>query len=251
MKIVVIDLDETLGYFIQLSMTFNSLNKYINNYQKNKCKITQSDFNDILDLYPEFIRPNIIQILNYLKDKKDKKICDKIIIYTNNRGQSLWISEILSYFEKKINYKLFDQVIRPFKINGEIIESGRTSCTKKYKDFIKCAKIHDSSNLDICFIDDIFFPKMKNKNIYYINIKPYIHNIELKDIVIRFINSDVCNRIINDKNNCGKIMLKYIEQYRFDFVSKSAINYEIDIIIGKQIMYHIKYFFNKHIQKKN
>ena len=72
MKIVVFDLDETLGYFTQFGIFWDSLKNYIEN--KNKKNLTQNDFNDILDLYPEYLRPNIINILIYLKKKKTNKL---------------------------------------------------------------------------------------------------------------------------------------------------------------------------------
>ena len=44
---------------------------------------TQDNFNKLLDLYPEFLRPNIINILRYLKNKKKTNCCQKMMIYTN------------------------------------------------------------------------------------------------------------------------------------------------------------------------
>ena len=58
MKIVVFDLDETLGYFVEFGIFWDSLNLYL--IKNNKKGLNQNDFNNILDLYPEFIRPNII-----------------------------------------------------------------------------------------------------------------------------------------------------------------------------------------------
>ena len=67
-KVVVFDLDETLGYFIEFGIFWDSLKEYVN---KNNidCNINQDLFNKILDLFPEFLRPNIINILQYLKKK--------------------------------------------------------------------------------------------------------------------------------------------------------------------------------------
>jgi hypothetical protein len=62
-KIVVFDLDETLGYFMELGMFWDSLTNYIKN-NKLQIPIDQKLFNKILDLYPEFLRPNILGILN-------------------------------------------------------------------------------------------------------------------------------------------------------------------------------------------
>ena len=66
MKVVVFDLDETLGYFSQFGQLWNELipNKDI-------------DFNELFDLYPEFLRPNIWEILQFLNEKKKKKLVIK------------------------------------------------------------------------------------------------------------------------------------------------------------------------------
>ena len=84
-KVVVFDLDETLGYFIEFGIFWDSLKEYVN---KNNidCNINQDLFNKILDLFPEFLRPNIINILQYLKKKKLTNKCSKIMIYTNNHA---------------------------------------------------------------------------------------------------------------------------------------------------------------------
>ena len=64
MRIVVLDLDETLGHFVEFGIFWDCLQVYFNNL------LTINEFIQILDLYPEFIRPNIMAILNYLKYKK-------------------------------------------------------------------------------------------------------------------------------------------------------------------------------------
>ena len=71
-KIVVFDIDETLGYFFQFSIFWEALSSFIKKQDINY-KLTQQDFNKIFDLFPEFIRPNIISILNYLKYKKKQE----------------------------------------------------------------------------------------------------------------------------------------------------------------------------------
>ena len=134
MKIVVFDLDETLGYFTQYGIFWDSLGNYLK--IKHKSALTQTDFDAILDLFPEFIRPNIMTILNYLKKKKRSLYCEKVIIYTNNQAPRSWCIMIKSYFENKVRYKLFDQIIAAFKINGKQIELCRTSHLKTHKDFL-------------------------------------------------------------------------------------------------------------------
>ena len=65
MKIVVFDLDETLGYFVEYGIFWDCLKKYFIN--------ESLDFNETLDLFPEFFRPNIMNILIYLRKKKKIK----------------------------------------------------------------------------------------------------------------------------------------------------------------------------------
>ena len=178
MKIVVFDLDETLGYFTQYGIFWDSLANYLK--IKNKSQLTQSDFDDILELFPEFLRPNIINILTYLKNKKKSNCCHKMMIYTNNTGPREWARHIISYFERKINFKLVDQIIAAFKINGKRVEICRTTQNKTHKDLIKCTKI--PADAEICFMDDYFYPEMANDNIYYINIKPYYHDLKFEEI---------------------------------------------------------------------
>ena len=63
-KIVVFDMDETLGYFIELGMFWDALSGFIKKENLN-ILINQKLFNSVLDLFPEFLRPNIINILDY------------------------------------------------------------------------------------------------------------------------------------------------------------------------------------------
>ena len=49
MKIVVFDLDETLGYFVEFGIFWDCLNRYLSKFNS---VLTQEDFNEILDLYP-------------------------------------------------------------------------------------------------------------------------------------------------------------------------------------------------------
>ena len=203
MKIVVFDLDETLGYFTQYGIFWDSLAEYLK--KKNKAGLTQTDFDAILDLFPEFLRPNIINILTYLKGKKKSNCCHKMMIYTNNTGPREWARHIVSYFEKKINFKLIDQLIAAFKINGKRVEICRTTQSKTHKDLVKCTKI--PIDAEICFIDDYFYPEMANDNIYYINIKPYYYDLKFEYMIKKFNESEIGKKIIGDDGDFEKVMM--------------------------------------------
>ena len=247
MKIVVFDLDETMGYFTEFAIFWDILNKYFyflqkNNPQADKVILSSDDFNNTLDLYPEFLRPEIISILDYLKKKKQSKCCNKMMIYTNNQGPEKWAYLIKNYFEMKIDYDLFDQIIRAFKLNGKIFEVCRTDNDKTYKDLIRCTKLPPLA--EICFLDDNVYPEMVNDKVCYINVKPYIHNLKYEEILDRFMNSDLSDNLIKDEKHFRKEMKKYMEEFHFTYVEKDPEEQEIDVIVSKDILNHLNNFFD-------
>lgn len=251
-KIVVFDVDETLGYFTQLGIFCDALNAYYLNSQIHLNLHEKQDlFNSLLDLYPEFLRVNIIPILNYLKHKKENKKCKHIMIYTNNNAPKEWIDNIINYFHDKIKYNLFDKKIRAFKVHGEIIEFCRTSHNKLINDLFNCTKI--PINSEICFIDDVYYSNMVQENVYYIKLKPYINCLSFKVMIDRFISSKYGEKIM-DKDDFIDFMNKYISKYNFVYIKKNDSDYEMDKIISKKIMLHLQTFFDndwKNIENKD
>ena len=239
-KIVVFDLDETLGYFMELGMFWDALKAYIKHKQI-KQNMNQSFFNSILDLYPEFLRPNIIIILNYLKNKKEKNHCDKLMIYTNNQGPLEWANYIMNYFENKINYKIFDQIISAFKVKGKRVELCRTTHMKTHSDLIKCTKLPEETQ--ICFLDDVYYPDMSNDKIYYINVKPYIYDLDFNEMTKRFINSDILGLKELDFTYCKEFILEFMKKYNYIYVRKKNESQYVDKIISKKILNHLHLFF--------
>ena len=73
-KIVVFDLDETLGYFTELGMLWDTIQHYFNH------DLGQLTFNKLCDLYPEFFRPHIFTILKFLVMKNKKSNKNKVMI---------------------------------------------------------------------------------------------------------------------------------------------------------------------------
>jgi hypothetical protein len=57
-KVVVFDVDETLGNFAQFSIFGHVLDDYFKTPD-----IMYQHFNNLVDLYPEIIRPNMVRIL--------------------------------------------------------------------------------------------------------------------------------------------------------------------------------------------
>ena len=230
MKIIVFDLDETLGFFSQFGTFWELL-------LQQKIKLTHRDFSQLLDLYPEYLRPNIISILNFLKHKKMNQCCNKIYLYTNNQGPLSWATDIILYLEHKITHNLFDKIIPAYKIGNKIVEPLRTSHDKSYDDLIRC--INCQTEHKICFVDDVHHTKMVHDSVYYINVKPYVYMLSCDEIVRRFVNSR--HRMLEhvDKNRL------FLELKKYSYSEKDSKEYIIDSILSKQIMIHLQDFLNK------
>lgn len=248
--VVVFDLDETMGYFVELGMFWSSLSRLVET-QNIPLNLNESIFYYLLDLYPEFLRPNIINILTFLKEKKINNECQQIMIYTNNQGSTKWPQMIKGYFENKIDYKLFNQIICAFKINGERVELNRTGHSKTYSDLVNCTKIPEHTR--ICFIDDTYYEGMNNDKIYYINIKPYEFKLPFEVLVNRFFKSQLWDKIqMNYKLNLKKnieeykdIIFENLSRFNFAYHAKTGFSYKIDKILSKKILLHLQSFFHK------
>ena len=86
-KVVVFDLDETIGHFEELGRFIDGLSalhenkQFVHSYHKDAFDhITQKHFNEILDLYPEFLRPKILNIFKTLVKLKKKNKNLKVAI---------------------------------------------------------------------------------------------------------------------------------------------------------------------------
>lgn len=189
-KYAVFDVDETLGYFSQ----FGAFVDAINNYYSDFSRVVFDNFNELLDLYPEFIRPNMIEILKYVSEKRREGACKGIIIYTNNQGPRIWVANISKYFDYKVGTQVFDQIIAAFKVNGKIVQEGRTTQNKTYDDLVHVANIPKTS--EICFVDDLNHPGMRHQNVLYINVKPYVETLPTTTLIKRYLDSALGKNIL-------------------------------------------------------
>lgn len=239
-KIVVLDVDETLGYFVELGIFCDALTKTAwNNDETSQYK----HFNLLMDVYPEFLRPNIIDLLRFLKMKKDSKECCGVMVYTNNNGPRTWVEHIIKYMESKLGARLFDQIVAAFKVNGQIIEMGRTTHDKTYEDLLRCTKL--PSNVEVCFLDDQMHSQMEHGQVYYINVKSYVHQLSVQTLLDRFMQSSVLRATIGHMSiaefkNC---IAKTMQRFQATHVPKDPMEQEIDVIISKKIMEHLNTFF--------
>lgn len=242
--VITFDMDETLGSFLDLEILWNALFLFNKNIE--------ISLNNLLDLYPEFIRYGILPILEFLYQKKKKGVCDKIFIYTNNQSSPEWCKMIAKYFDYKLklDIELFDQIICAFKINNQIVELSRTTNNKTHTDFINCTLLPKKTK--ICFIDNTFFYEMKNDRVYYIQPKSYVHKLSTGNIIDRFLSSPLGSEYINHANLFvfSDFLHKYFSKHGIILNTSILTNDFIsDIHVAQKLMYHIKEFFYL-IQKK-
>lgn len=239
-KIVVFDLDETLGCFIEVGMFWDALENTLGT------KLKQGQFFEVMEMFPEFVRPNIYKILSFLKKKKRDGECKHIMIYTNNQGDRNWTEMIAAYFDMKSKTKLFDQIIAAFKVRGKRVEICRTSHDKSVGDLLRCIRMPRGTQ--ICFLDDQYHPLMEEEDVYYINVKPFTHSLPFATMADRYWTKV---RPPMDRNTFINRVTSFMQSYSFTVTEKSSAEEHVDMIVGKQILVHLKDFFSKPPQYRD
>jgi hypothetical protein len=201
-KYIVFDVDETLGYFSQLGSFIDALSFYNKDFSGSVFE----RFNKILDLFPEFVRPKMIEILKYIHEKKVTGSCSGLFIYTNNQGPRSWVQHIAKYFDYKVGgierkhnetNQLFDKIIAAYMVNGKVVEPGRTSQNKTYADLLRITGI--SPQAEVCFVDDLNHPEMRHENVLYLNVKPYVKTLSVNEMIRRYLKSPLAATIVSVK----------------------------------------------------
>jgi len=235
LKVLVFDLDETIGSFHEAAILWKIIESEL-----------QSDFNRLMDLYPEFLRYGILQIIEFILNKKRIGKCDKLYLYTNNINSPVFPKLISEYLKHKLKSEnnVFDKIIGAFKINNKIIEHNRTTHKKTYNDLINCTILPE--NVKICFIDDKYYSKMEHEKIYYIQPPPHYHKLTNKEIIRRFsnsvFNSDENMNKINSILNVPHIDYTY-EDCMIQIIDREKRENKENKKIYKKIMYYVKEFF--------
>ena len=197
-KYIIFDVDETLGYFSQLGSFIDAISFYNKDFSGSSA---YERFNEIFDLFPEFVRPKMIEILKYIHEKKVNGTCSGVFIYTNNQGPRSWVQHIAKYFDYKVGNvegndsdSLFDKIIAAYMINGKVIEPGRTSQNKTYDDLLRITGI--SNQAEVCFVDDLNHPDMRHENVLYLNVKPYVKTLSTDEMIRRYLKSPLASSIV-------------------------------------------------------
>lgn len=244
MRIAVFDMDETLGTFSDLSEFIYTLARILKLVHSNPDKVIQDNFNAIVDLYPEVIRPKIMETMQFLVKMKRVHKCEHVMIYTNNTGPREWTDSIKNYFNYKSGVSLFDRVIGAFKRpNGETVEVRRTSHDKTYNDLVRCTNLE--GKIEVFFVDDRAHPGMHTSNVYVIEVKPYERRISQSVFIKRFMSSPLYHSlgIANSQPATSKLN-RILEKKGHSSVSYTDDEREVDALVGETILEKVKWFFD-------
>ena len=117
-KIIVFDLDNTIGFFEQFIYILNCISS------------PDISYNYLFDLFPECFRPNIFEIFAYLLQQKKNCKIKGVLLYSNNNND-FFVKKVIEYIHYKLNDTLFECVItkehpyRKIKVKHYLIEIRR------------------------------------------------------------------------------------------------------------------------------
>ena len=206
---IVFDMDETLGFFAQLSRLWLTLQELNNDNLRSR------DFYDMCDLFPKILRPGILKTLKYVSHYKKKNLT-KVVLYTNNTGPSWWPELVVHYIEYKLGDKVFDVII-PGLNRGN---SCRTSALKTYDDLVNCANIN--KGVKICFIDDQPHRKLaEHPQVTHVFVNAYNYFYTNTDIFQKLQKLHFYKPIYNG------VVRKSLEEYLLEYNSKKDENTDI------------------------
>lgn len=172
-KSVIIDFDNTIGYFEQLIYLINIVEKTYENDISNK------DIFCLLDNYPYVFRPKLFEIFKLVNKHRKYNNMQFFILYTSNKQEN-FVHTIVDYLKYKFNQNNI--------IDYTIFEKSKVKSWQSLKEQMN-NKINENNIL--CFIDDKYFDYNNNndffnKNLKYITCECYIYNYKLKDILKYF-----------------------------------------------------------------
>lgn len=230
-RIVVFDMDETLGTFFHLSVFLKALTTLFPYLDYD------AEFNKTMNLFSILHRPYIKDILRYVCKARRNGNISRIILYTNNRGDPSWARRITGYFENVLKCKIFDDIIFAYMVNGKIIDGRRTTNDKTITDLRRCSRIANTTQ--ICFIDDQYHEDMNHPNVTYIKVPPYNYSIGYHEMVTLYYSK---YPICRNKPEFISNMVHYMNIMTPNVKRTTLKEYRNHISASKQLSEYIKIF---------
>lgn len=216
-KSIIIDFDNTIGYFSQIIYLVNIVEK---TYYR---KMTQDDINTLLTIYNYSFRPKIFEILKFIFEMKEKNIIHALVLYTKNKNEE-FVNMVLSFIESKISQinvsmKLFDYIV---------------FSQSKYKNIEPLSKIKelwDNIETNFCFVDNRkqkYETNSSDVTIYYIECDTYKYYYTHNEIIKKM-----------DYKIYNKLSKKIIHKYFKHIYKSKKIPENIPIKIHEFNSYYI------------
>lgn len=166
-KLIIIDFDNTIGYFSQVVYLINIIEK---TYSR---KMTQDDINTLLRIYSNSFRPKIFEILKFIYELKVKNIIHALILYTRNKNER-FVKMVLVFIEEYILQQAYNE--KEMYMFDDIVFS--ETKTKQLEPLLKMKNMcYKDEELRLCFIDNMNYnyeeQSISNITVFFIECDNY------------------------------------------------------------------------------
>jgi hypothetical protein len=155
---------ETIFFVDNLLMFISALCKYFGL----QFSINQQLFNNILDLYPELLLNNLLNIFDVLKQKKEQNIISGCMLTSKYDYNWKFLDFFSNYFNELIQFDLFDLYVLDYR---------------QY----------------ICYSENVLYLRTQQNfmrdyenNCNYMILDEYKYYYTMDSMILRFVNSNVC-----------------------------------------------------------
>lgn len=197
-KLIIIDFDNTIGYFSQVVYLINIIEK---TYSR---KMTQDDINTLLRIYSNSFRPKIFEILKFIYELKVKNIIHALILYTRNKNER-FVKMVLVFIEEYVLQQAYNE--KDMIMFDDIVFS--ETKTKQLEPLLKLKNIcYNDEDLRLCFIDNMNYnyedQRVSNITVFFIECDNYKFYYTPEEIA-RNMDYEIYSRLNK------KIMYKYLK----------------------------------------
>ena len=198
-KSVILDFDNTIGFFEQIIFLINIIEKTYNE------SLNTIEISNIIEYYPKIFRPKLFEIIQFILYFQKNKRINLFILYTRNTKPH-FVEAIISFLEKKIdNTNIFNYILY------------EKTKQKNIKTILENIQKEEIDNNLLCFIDNKYFKyEIDDSNIKYIKCKNYNYKYEISEIIKYFpyhiyhkINKNLIKLYFQHKKNNKKKQLPY------------------------------------------
>lgn len=214
-NIIVIDFDQTIGYFDQLNTIYQYFELL---YMEQKCP------KQIIHDMQYIFRPQILDIIKTILRCRDENKIQKFYLYTKSK-QKHTISRVIKFIKNQLKYK--------YKIFDDIIVSKNKQ--KSFNDIF--FDVNNRKDSNICVIDDKKHEWLLRDNVFYIHCIPYYYLYDLESITY------MLSRYITDFD------VNQFNTYMHDFMEQRKTVKTLSINTHNEMSKKLKYFISIFVSK--